>query len=155
MMTMNDGRTAPFPVPPIRQKEEKKAKKEIICDSCGAEVLGMGMKLADQVLAEDEAGNPVIERYFDCPNCGRHYTVTVMDREMRLMMQKRQQLQKRIARRLKDGAKAVAVKAQQEAARELQDGLMQRASMLKEKYLKVEGRENERSDGGRNGIIKK
>ena len=147
MMTMNDGRTVAFPVPPIRKKEVKKAKKEIICDSCGAEVLGMGMKLADQVLAEDEAGNPVIERYFDCPNCGRHYTVTVMDREMRLMMQKRQ--------RLKDGAKAVAVKAQQEAARELQDGLMQRASMLKEKYLKVEGRENERSDGGRNGIIKK
>ena len=40
-----------------------------------------------ELLAEDEAGNPVIERYFDCSNCGRHYTVTVMDREMRLMMQ--------------------------------------------------------------------
>lgn len=133
----------------------KKEKKEIICDSCGADVLGMGMKLEDRVLAEDESRNPVIERYFDCPNCGKHYTVTVIDREMHLMMQKRQQMQKRIARRMKDGAKMVSVKAQQEAARELQDGLMQRAAMLKEKYLKNEGRENERSDGGRNGSIKK
>lgn len=116
----------------------KEKKKEIICDSCGIDIMEMGMQLEDRVIAEDESKNPVIERYFDCPHCGRHYTVTVIDRGMRLMIQKQQQLQKRIGRRIKDGAKPTAVRAQQEAARELQDDLMHRAAMLKERYLKGE-----------------
>lgn len=116
----------------------KEEKKEIICDSCGINIMDIGIRIEDRVLAEDESKDPVIERFFDCPNCGKHYTVTVIDREIRLMMQKRQQLQKRIGRRLKDGAKMAVVKAQQEAVRELQDDMMQRAAMLKEKYLKGE-----------------
>lgn len=114
----------------------KEEKKEIICDHCGANILDMGMHLEERVLAEDEAKNPIIESFFNCPYCGKHYTVTVIDREMRLMIQKRQQLQKRIGRRLKDGAKMVSVRVQQEAVRELQDDLMHRAAMLKRKYLK-------------------
>lgn len=114
--------------------EEK--KKEIICDGCGIDIMGMGMQIKDRVIAEDESKNPVIERYFDCMNCGKHYTITVIDREMRLMIQKRQQLQNRIIRMLKGGTKLETIDAQKEAVRILKADMMYRAAMLKETYLK-------------------
>ncbi len=116
----------------------EKEKKEIICDKCGFDILNMGMEIKEQILAEDEDGNPVIERFFDCQNCKKHYTVTVIDRKMRLMIQNRQMLQKRIARKLKDGAKISSLEIEMKKERELQIALINRANMLKEKYLRRE-----------------
>ena len=54
-------------------------KKKIICDKCKAE-FEMKKFLKDRVIAKDKMGNAVMERFFECPDCGTHYSVTVIDR---------------------------------------------------------------------------
>lgn len=107
-------------------------KQGITCNYCNAHIEPAAIEVMDAVIAQDDNGDDVIERYFDCPHCGSHYTVTIMDREMRLMAQKRKQIQKRIGR-LGNCNKALIDKYV-EQDRELKEEFMYRASVLKEKY---------------------
>ena len=108
-------------------------EKKIICDKCKAEI-EMENLLKDRVIAKDKAGNAVMERFFECPFCGQHYTVTVIDREMRLMIQKRGQLMQKVNRMLKAGGNRKRMQQLLDADAQLKKDLKSRADRLKEEY---------------------
>ena len=113
------------------QGEEKKI---IECDQCGAILEDIGAELTERVIGEDEDGNEVIERFFECPFCGKHYTVTVLDRQMRLMIQERQQIAAKVRRILKQRGNAIIMQKLIEKDTALKEELIYRANVLKEKY---------------------
>ena len=49
----------------------------VICDSCGQQT---DIELWTRQIAKDRNGYDVTEQYFECKNCGKHYTVGVYDR---------------------------------------------------------------------------
>lgn len=108
----------------------------IICDVCRAQIEREQMELWDRVIATDEDGFDVVERYFDCPHCGSHYTVTVIDRDMKLMIQKRQQLQKRIKNAIRNRSSEYVMRKYAQQDEELKEELEYRAEVLKERYEK-------------------
>lgn len=113
-------------------------KKEIICDKCGAEI-EMKNLLKDRIIAKDKEGNAVMERFFKCQDCGEHYTVTIIDREMRLMIQKRGQLMKKINRLLREGGSKERMQKLLDADEKLKKDLKSRTDSLKEEYAGVIG----------------
>lgn len=113
---------------------QEKEKRIIECDQCGAILEDIGAELQDRVIAEDEEGNAVTERFFDCPFCGRHYTVTVIDRQMRLMIQERQQIAKKVGRILRQNGNKIVMQKLMDKDAALKEELIYRASFLKEKY---------------------
>lgn len=112
-------------------------KKEIRCDKCGEEIGKPNLK--DRVIAKDKAGNAVTERFFECPACGTHYTVTVIDREMQLMIQKRGQLMLKVNRMMREGGSKERAKKLLDADKKLKEDLKSRAEKLKEEYAEVIG----------------
>lgn len=108
----------------------------IICDECRVEIEQEQLEVWDRVITKDENGNDVVERYFDCPNCGKHYTVTVIDREMKLMIQKRRQIQKKIALGIRNRASEYVLRRYKQKDDELKEDLKYRENVLKEKYEK-------------------
>ena len=108
-------------------------EKEMICNQCGG-VIEMEGALRDRVIAKDAAGNDVTERYFDCPICGKHYTVTVIDRDMRLLIQKRKQIQYRVNKLLKENGSRKKMQQLLDTDAELKDDLKHMAQKLKEEY---------------------
>lgn len=112
-------------------------KNEIRCDKCGEEIGKPNLK--DRVIAKDKAGNAVIERFFECPACGTHYTVIVIDREMRLMIQKRVQLMKKINRMLQEGRSKDRIQKLLDAEKKLKEDLESQAGRLKKEYAEVIG----------------
>lgn len=115
------------------------SKKEIICDKCGAEIDMQSGLLKDRVIAKDKGGNAVSETFFECQACGQHYTVTVMDREMQLMIQKRGQLMRELKRLIKTGGSKEKVQKLQDADAQLKKDLKNRADRLKKEYAGVIG----------------
>lgn len=110
-------------------------KGEIVCDECGAVMEELNGLLRDHVIAQDEDGNEITERFFECPRCGHHYTVTVIDRNMRLMIQWRTQLKYRMNRILKNRGNKVVLQKLIDEDKAIQDDLKVRADALKKKYL--------------------
>lgn len=88
---------------------------------------------------EDQLETATSERFFECPSCGAHYTVTVIDREMRLMIQKRSQLMKKVSRMLRAGGSKEQVQKLLDADKKLKENLKSRADRLKEEYAEVIG----------------
>lgn len=111
-------------------------KKEIICDKCGAEI-EMKNLLRDRVIGKDEAGNAVMERFFECLDCGQHYTVMVIDREMRLMIQKRGQLMLKVNSMLQEGGSKERTQKLLDADKKLKEDMKSWADKLKEEYAEV------------------
>lgn len=110
-------------------------KGEIVCDECGAVMEELNGLLRDHVIAQDEDGNEITERFFECPRCGNHYTVTVIDRNMRLMIQRRTQLKHRMNRILKNRGNKVVLQKLIDEDKAIQDDLKVREDALKKKYL--------------------
>lgn len=107
---------------------------EVVCDEC-SEVIEMDDQLVREiVITQDEEGDDVTERFFECPRCGHHYTVIVIDRKLNLMIQKRQQLKKRMKRAIKGRRQSELKKLIQEEKDIVQD-MQERADTLKKKYL--------------------
>lgn len=112
-----------------------RAGSEVYCDACG-KVINMNGATYSRIIAKDEEGYNVAEQFFDCPHCGAHYTIAVIDRKMQQLIQQRQQIRKQIAlhRRIKSREKTFQklqrtddqIKRQQET----------RMKMLKAKYEK-------------------
>lgn len=113
---------------------QEKEKRIIECDRCGSILEDIGAELTERMLAEDEEGNPVTERFFECPFCGKHYTVTVIDRQMRLMIQERQQIAAKVRRILKQRGNKITLQKLIEKDEVLKEELIYRANVLKEKY---------------------
>lgn len=111
------------------------AGSEVHCDACG-KIIEMNGATYTRIIAKDEDGFNVAEQFFDCPHCGAHYTIAVIDRKMQQLIQQRQQIRKQVAlhRRIKSREKTFQklqrtderIKRQQEA----------RMKMLKAKYEK-------------------
>lgn len=111
------------------------AGSEVHCDACG-KIIEMNGATYTWIIAKDEDGFNVAEQFFDCPHCGAHYTIAVIDRKMQQLIQQRQQIRKQVAlhRRIKSREKTFqklqrtdeSIKRQQEA----------RMKMLKAKYEK-------------------
>lgn len=110
-----------------------KATMNIFCEACQKTIEKVDIK---EKKVGESAGCQIMKKYFECPHCGRQYTITVTDREMRLLIQKRQQLQGRIrmaaARRMNAGY----IQKLTDAERELGKDLMKRSEALKEQYRK-------------------
>ena len=106
---------------------------EIICNKCNATFTPDMIEIQKKVITQDEHGDDVIEQYYECPICGAHYTITIMDRVQRIAVQKRRQYQTAIqnASRARKPARAQTYKDKE---RELADDIQARAKMLKEKY---------------------
>lgn len=83
-----------------------RAGSEVYCDACG-KVINMNGATYSRIIAKDEEGYNVAEQFFDCPHCGAHYTIAVIDRKMQQLIQQRQQIRKQIAlhRRIKSREK--------------------------------------------------
>lgn len=107
---------------------------EVVCDECGEKIEMDGQLLRERVIAQDKEGDDVTERFFECPHCGHHYTVIVIDRELKLMIQKRQQLQKRMKRAAKNRRQSEVKQILQED-RDVEQDIKARAKTLKNKYL--------------------
>lgn len=96
---------------------------EIICNKCNATFTPDMIEIRKKVIKQDEHGDDVIEQYYECPICGAHYTITIMDRVQRIAVQN--------AIRARKPARAQTYKDKE---RELADDIQARAKMLKEKY---------------------
>ena len=108
----------------------------IICDKCRAQIEQEQLEVWDRVIAKDENGFDVVERYFECHCCGAHYTVSVIDREMKLMIQKRRQIQKKISLGMRNKASEFVLRRYKQQDDDLKDELKYREKVLKERYEK-------------------
>lgn len=108
-------------------------QKIIICDACGKEI-DYKNTLSTRTIAKDAEKRDVIEQYFACPNCGAHYTVMVIDSKMKIMIQRRKQLQKQIKlhQSIKSGENAFRKIMRQDEMMKRQQKEYQK--ILKEKY---------------------
>lgn len=110
-----------------------RAGSDIVCDKCTAR---LDIQAKTRLIAKDEEGFDVTELYFNCQNCGKHYTILVSNREMRKLVQRRIQIRKQInlhksIRSRKETFEKLI--AESDAIREQQKELEKR---LKEKYRK-------------------
>lgn len=112
-----------------------RAGSEVYCDSCG-KVIDMNGATYSRIIAKDEEGCNVAEQFFDCPNCGAHYTIAVIDGKMQQLIQQRQQIRKKIAlfkgMRKQDGVLWRLQKTDNQIKRQQET----RMKMLKKKYEK-------------------
>lgn len=112
-----------------------RAGSEAYCDNCG-KTIEMNGATFSRIIAKDEEGYNVAEQYFDCPHCGTHYTVAVIDRKMQRMIQQRQQIRKQIElhRKIKSREKTfLKLQKEDERIKQLQEAHMK---ILKAKYEK-------------------
>lgn len=112
-----------------------RAGSEVHCDSCG-KVIDMNGATYSRIIAKDEEGCNVAEQFFNCPHCGAHYTIAVIDRKMQQLIQQRQQIRKKIAlfkgMRKQDGVLWKLQKTDDQIKRQQEA----RMKMLKKKYEK-------------------
>lgn len=106
---------------------------EIICDKCAATFTPDMIEIKNRVITQDEEHNDIIEQYYECPICGAHYTITIMDRVQRIAVQKRRQYQTVIQNAIR-ARKPARAQTYKDKERELADDIQARAKMLKEKY---------------------
>lgn len=105
---------------------------EVVCDVCGSVIEHINVKT--RVIARQAEGFNVTEQYFTCQECGKKYTVLIVDHEMQFLIQKRQQVERQIKlhRQIRSRAQTIQrlimkdekIKKQQE----------ERMIMLKEQY---------------------
>lgn len=62
-------------------------RNEIICDKC--KLIISKFEIKTRMITQDEKGIDVQESYFQCPTCGKKYTILISDRKLRLLIQKR------------------------------------------------------------------
>lgn len=106
---------------------------EIICNKCNATFTPDMIEIQKKVITQDEHGDDVIEQYYECPICGVHYTITIMDRVQRIAVQKRRQYQTAIQNAIR-ARKPARAQTYKDKEKELADDIQARAKMLKEQY---------------------
>lgn len=109
------------------------AEKYIFCDSCKKTISLEGL-IQEQNVGRDDSG-PVTEKFFECPNCGKHYTITVYNRRMALKIQKRRQLQVKIKRAWGRKTDAQRFRTWVNEDERLKNELLAEAGMLRQKYI--------------------
>ena len=112
--------------------------KEIVCKVCGRIIERDEMKtlIQERVIADDDQDGTVKERFFTCPACEQHYTITCFNRRMQLKIQKRQQLLYKVRQLYKRRGDVHEVRKLQEQDEKLKNELLDEAHYLRRKYLK-------------------
>lgn len=67
---------------------------EVVCDVCGSVIEHINVKT--RIIARQAEGFNVTEQYFTCQECGKKYTVLIVDHEIQFLIQKRQQVERQI-----------------------------------------------------------
>lgn len=110
---------------------------EIRCDKCGGTIEMDEGRIQERVVGEDKFGN-VKERFFECPICGQHYTITVYNRSVMLKIQKRRQIRDRIRWAWGKKYHENQFRAWQKEDERLKDAIMNEVQILRRKYLREE-----------------
>lgn len=118
--------------------EKFRESAAVACDSCGKDI-DMRAQMSTRVIAKDEDGFDVVEQFFTCGSCGRHYTVTVIDREQKKLIQQRQQLNRQIRLATQIRSREKTIRRLQKKDEFLKRQQIERAKVLKEKYKEGEG----------------
>lgn len=108
-------------------------EKHIYCDGCKKTISLEGL-IKERFLAKD-GDETVTEKYFECPNCGKHYTITVYNRRMAIKIQKRRQLQVKIKRAWGRKSDAQRFRTWVNEDERLKNELLAEAAKLRRKYL--------------------
>lgn len=104
----------------------------VICDACGKET---AINLWTREIAKERDGYfPVVEKYFCCEACGKHYTVGVYDHEQSMNVQKRRRLQRMIRLHISIRSRQETIEGLQKEEQRLKAKMLKRAERLKEKY---------------------
>lgn len=112
---------------------------EVFCDRCGTKI-NMEQVRQTREIAKDVEGFGVIEQFFECENCGMHYTVLVIDRKMKEMIKKRQRIHKQIALHKQIKSREATLRKLIRQDEQIKQQQMQRMSKLKKRYRKeIEG----------------
>lgn len=74
---------------------ELQNKFEVYCDKCGTEI-EITKTMGTRVIARERNGFPILEQYFICQNCKKHYTVHMSNQQMYLLEQERHWIQTQI-----------------------------------------------------------
>lgn len=114
-------------------KKYREGKAEVICEECGL-AIDLEKTVGMRKIAKDKDGFDVIEQFFSCGHCGKHYTITVIDHEQQKMIQKRQQLLKQIRMHEKIRSREKTIRDLWKKEERLKTDLKKRADMLKERY---------------------
>lgn len=112
-----------------------RAGSEVYCDACG-KVINMNGATYSRIIAKDEEGYNVAEQFFDCPHCGAHYTIAVIDRKMQQLIQQRQQIRKQIALHRRIRSRETTLEKLQRTDDQIKRQQETRMKMLKAKYEK-------------------
>lgn len=112
-----------------------RAGSEVYCDACG-KVIDMNGATYSRIIAKDEEGYNVAEQFFDCPHCGAHYTIAVIDRKMQQLIQQRQQIRKQIALHRRIRSRETTLEKLQRTDDQIKRQQETRMKMLKAKYEK-------------------
>lgn len=112
-----------------------RAGSEVYCDACG-KVINMNGATYSRIIAKDEEGYNVAEQFFDCPHCGAHYTIAVIDRKMQQLIQQRQQTRKQIALHRRIRSRETTLEKLQRTDDQIKRQQETRMKMLKAKYEK-------------------
>lgn len=111
------------------------AGSEVHCDRCG-KIISMDGAIYSRIIAKDEDGYNVAEQFFECQNCGAHYTVAVIDRKMQQLIQQRQQIRKEIALHKRIRSREKTFQKLQRTDDQIKRQQETRMKMLKAKYEK-------------------
>lgn len=106
---------------------------EVICEGCGRPI-NIEKTIRTRPIAKDSDGFNVIEQFFLCDYCGKHYTITVIDHEQQKLIQKRQQLKKQIRMHEKIKSREKTIQNLHKKEEYLKKEMKKRASELKEKF---------------------
>lgn len=112
-----------------------RAGSEVYCDACG-KVINMNGATYSRIIAKDEEGYNVAEQFFDCPHCGAHYTIAVIDRKMQQLIQQRQKIRKQIALHRRIRSRETTLEKLQRTDDQIKRQQETRMKMLKAKYEK-------------------
>lgn len=105
---------------------------EVVCDVCGSVIEHINVKT--RIIARQAEGFNVTEQYFTCQECGKKYTVLIVDHEMQFLIQKRQQVERQIKLHRQIRSRAQTIQRLITKIEKIKKQQEERMIMLKEQY---------------------
>ena len=99
---------------------------EVVCDVCGSVI--------EHINARQAEGFNVTEQYFTCQECGKKYTVLIVDHEMQFLIQKRQQVERQIKLHRQIRSRTQTIQRLTTKIEKIKKQQEERMIMLKEQY---------------------
>lgn len=106
----------------------------ITCDKCSGTFKREQIEVWTRVIAKDSEERDIVEQFYSCPLCGQHYTITVINDDMRKMILRRQQIRKFIKMHIRNRSRESAIRNLQKEDDQMKEKLMKMSAENKEKY---------------------